>query len=419
MKYAFISFALWQRAERPLLKAIVFERKEKNTFGLFINQSIATSAYYEDLLFHLIDGKYTITYVDDEANEQNEIFEYNYPFENIKQYIGKFNKLPVKVNYFEQYVNTFAEVNEIIERFSDTPMQSVNYIDTFQYSKLLKKGKLIQQPVCEEVDLEQKIRRILSEDIAEISFTIENEYQTMGLQNIPLQFLMKLKSFYDELIDFAQSPFQMSKANIAFVNNCIKTTIHLPKTEQVNEKINNFSNKVSKITRDKIHDVEVESANYSLYTSIIELMKNTDIKDLKIDIGGTDTSIEISKKVAIDLEKKVSIFKEQINNAEKTEFVKYVIPYEINTYNNSFMALDENMKHFTYYVGEESFNELWVVKDKIIQMNAKELEKVLLEDKDISFKTFKQHWISVEGKYRSRSTADVSKIQYVIASDIQ
>lgn len=419
MKYAIISFQLWQKLEKPLLKAMLFERKEKHTFGLFINQSIATTSYYEDLLFQLLDGKYSLSYVDSEANEQNKIFEYDYPFENIKKYISSFNELPVRVNYVEKNINTFTEVNELIAKFSDEPVQSISYIDTFQYSKLLKKGKLIQEPILAEVNLEQKIRQILNEDIAEISFTIENEYQTMGLQNIPLQFLMKLKSFFDELIDFGQSSFQMSKANIAFVNNCIKTTIHVPKTEQANEKIINFSNKLSKINRDKIHEVEVKSENYSLYTSIIELMRNTDINDLKIDIAGTETSIEISKKIAVDLEKKVSIFKEQIKNAEKTEFVKYVIPYEINTYNNSFMALDENMKHFTYYVNEESFNELWVVKDKIIQMNAKELEKVLLEDKDISFKTFKQHWVSVAGKYRSRSTADVSKIEYVIASDIQ
>ncbi len=419
MKYAYISFNLWQQLEVPLLKAVLFERKEKNTFGLIINKSISTSEYYEDLLFQLIDGKYAISYVDETDKYKNNIFEFNYPFENIKEYMNKLTDLPVKVSYFEKLVNTYEEVSEVITMFSDEEQESVAYINSFQYSRLLRNGKLVQDLTIQELNLKETASIFLSEDITELSFTIENLYNNMGLNNVPIEFLMKLKDLYDSFIDFNKSSFQMSKANVSFVNNCVKTTIHLPKTTYVNEKIETFSKSISKITTDELADIEVKEENVILYNSIVELLDIYNVNDLKIDVLDTDISVSLTQEESVKLEKKVSNYKELIKNTQNSDFVKYVIPYEINTYSNSFMALDEHLNHYTYYIAEDSLEELWVIKDKIINMNAKELEQSLKDENDITFKTFKKHFVSIEGKYRSKSSADVSKINYVIASEIQ
>ncbi len=418
MKYAFIELSLHQQIDRPLLKALLFERKEKNSFGLIINKSLITSSYYEELLFQLIDGKYSISYVNDENQDEYKIFENKYPFANINEYMKKFNNLPIKITYLEKLVNSFDEVSELVNYFTSQEDEEIAYLNNFTYSNLLKRGKLANHLETGCINIKEKISNILSEDIAEVSFTVENFYENIGLNTVPVKFIAKLKDFIDDFIDFNRSQSQLSKANVSFANNCVKTTIHLPKTTTVKDNVEYFANNVKNINNDNISDIVITNDNMNIYQSITEILKISDINDLKIDVKGFDISVKIDKKDSIKLEKKVLSYKQQIRSAQEIDFKKFVIPYEVNTYNNSFIAIDENLNHYTYYISPEIFEDLWVVKDKFIPMNAKELEKMLKDENEVNFKTFKKHWIEVEGKYRNSTVADTSKIIYVIASEI-
>lgn len=418
MKYAFIGLSLHQQTDRPLLKALLFERKEKNSFGLIINKSIITSSYYEDLLFKLIDGKYSISYVNDEYQDEYKIFENKYPFENINEYINKFNNLPVKITYLEKLVNSFDEVSEIVDYFTSNENEEIAYLNNFTYSNLLKRGKLANILQVESTNIKEKISNILAEDITDISFTVENLYQNIGLNTVPVKFITKLKDFIDDFIDFNRSQSQLSKANVSFANNCVKTTIHLPKTSSVKDNVEYFASNVRNIKNSDIDDIIITDDNMNMYQSITEILQISDINELKIDIKGFDTSVKIDKKYSMKLEEKVSSYKEQKRTEQTVDFKKYVIPYEVNTYNNSFIAIDENLTHYTYYILPEIFDDLWVVKDKFIPMNAKELETMLKDENEVTFKSFKKHWIEVEGKYRNSTVADISKIIYVISSEI-
>lgn len=82
------------------------------------------------------------------------------------------------------------------------------------------------------------------------------------------------------------------------------------------------------------------------------------------------------------------------------------------------MGIDKNLNIHVYYVDDNILNELWVIKDKIIETNAREVLEQL-EKEEIKFTDFRNNIIKIEGKYRSKSSADVTNIIYVIPSDVR
>ncbi len=418
MKYANINFSLEGFEHEPLLQAILFERKEKNSFGLMLNNSLTMSSFYEELLFQIIDGKYSISYVEDNK-DKHDIYEFNYPFENIKEYKKVFDDLPVKIFYYEKIINNIEDTREIINEFSNNENENIAFINEFQYSKLLLRGKLTNDLIKSTININEKFTSYLAEDITNISLTIENFYENINLQSVPFKWLTQIEDIFRGLIDFSGSPTQLAKGNLAFANNCIKTTINLPKTEFVDDKINFLSESVEKIAIDQIQELEITSENLYIYQSIIDILQITDVNDLKINIEEHDVSINIKEEASETLKEKVSIYKREVQEELAANFTKYIIPYELNTYNNSFIAIDQELNRYTYYIPDELFDDLMTIKNKFINMNAKVLEDTLKdENNDVTFDSFKQNWVEIEGKYRSTLTADVSKITYLITSDL-
>ena len=299
MRYAILNLKL-KITNSPVLTALVFERREKNTFGLMFNRSIKKSLHYEKQLLKIIDGKYNITSVENEESTTTN-FNFKYPFENIKEYKNSFTFTPIDMEYEEKQVNTVEELNSILTKFSSQEEEEVAYLDDFTYGSLFSRGSLNRTLNIERINIKEKIAMYLSNDVKSIIFTIENMYKNIGLDTVPMTLINKLSDLINNLVDSSSIPeSQLSKVNLAFVDNCIKTTIHLPKTESVKEKVNHFGNSVHKI---KTNDVDVNIDNQNIYSNIVELLNNASIDELKIEID--DTVYKINEKESNELSEKV------------------------------------------------------------------------------------------------------------------
>jgi len=412
MRYAVLNLK-FKSTNASILDALIFERKEKNTFGLMFNRSKKKSSHYEKQLLQIIDGKYNFTSVDNDKSNITS-FNFKYPFENIKSYVDSFTFTPISMDYEERQVNSVEDALALISKFSDNEVEEVAYIDNFNYGNLLSRNNLNVAIRTENINIQDKIRTYLSNDVRTVTLTVENIYKSIGLDTMPATLIGKLNDLINDFVDSASIPAsQLSKVNLAFVNNCVKTVIHLPKTEPVNSKVHHFGNSVNQI---KTNDVEVNVDNQNIYSNIVELLKNSSIDELKIEID--DAVYEINEKESNELSEKVQRYKKDTRESYKSDFSKYIIPYEYNTYSNSFMGIDRDLNIHVYYVDDEILDELWVLKDKIIETNAREVLEQL-NNEEINFTDFRDNIIQIEGKYRSKSSADVTNIIYVISSDVR
>lgn len=405
MKYAVLNLKL-RSNNSPILNALLFERNDQNTFGLMFNRSIKKSLHYEKQLLQIIDGKFNFTSVENDDSKLK-VFNFKYPFENIKEYIKNFSFTPIMMEYEEKQANKIEDLTLIINKFSQSEVEDIAYIESFQYGSLFERKHLNITLVTEHININDKIRTYLSNDVKTITFTIENLYKNIGLDTIPMMLINKLHNLVNMLVDSSLIPEnQLSKVNLAFVNNCVKTVIHLPKTDDVSSKVSHFSNTISEI---QTNSISVNTGNQYICTNIYELLKNSSIDELKIIVDDNQV-FDINKKQSQELASKIEVYKQEVREASRSEFSKSVIPYEYNTYTNSFMGIDDNFNIYIYYVKDEILNQLWVIKDKIIDANAKTILEHL-KSKEKKFTDFKKNIITIQGKYRSKSTADVENMR--------
>lgn len=412
MRYAVVNFKL-KSNNISILNALIFERKEKNTFGLMFNRSIKKSLHYEKQLLKLLDGKYGFMSVVN-GNSETKVFNLKYPFENIKEYIDNFNFTPIQMDYEEKQANSISDVDSILEKFTTNDIEDIAYIDNFNYGSLFKSNSLNITLNIDRVNVKEKVKYYLLNDVRTVAFTIENLYNNMGLDVVPVKLIKKLNDLINDLVNSATiSESQLSKVNLAFINNCVKTVIHLPKTEDVNSNVHHFSNTINRIPT---NTVELNVDNQNIYSNIVDLLDNFSIDELKIEID--NETIEINEEQSKKLSEKIQTYKKEKRDSLKADYSKLVIPYEYNTYSNSFMGIDKDLNIHVYYVDSNIIDKLWVLKDKIIDTNARAL-LVQLEKEEVAFIDFKNNIIKIEGKYRSKSTADVNDIIYVIPSDVK
>jgi hypothetical protein len=412
MRYAILNLK-FKSTNASILDVLIFERKEKNTFGLMFNRSKKKSIHYEKQLLQIIDGKYNFTSINNDNTDVTS-FNFKYPFENIKKYVDSFTFTPISMVYEEKQVNSVNDAISLINKFSMNEEEEIGFIDSFNYGSLISRNNLNITISTDTVNIKNKIQTYLTNDIKTVTLTVENIYKSIGLSTIPVTLINKLNDLINNLVDSSSIPeSQLSKVNLAFINNCVKTVIHLPKTEPVKAKVNHFRNSINKI---KTNDVEVNIDNQNIYSNIIELLDNASIDELKIEID--DLTYEINEKESKELSQKVQSFKKNTRDSFKSNFSKLIIPYEYNTYSNSFMGIDKDLNIHVYYVDNEILDQLWVLKNKIIETNAREVLEQL-ENGEINFNDFRNNIIKIEGKYRSKSSADVNNIIYIIASDIR
>ena len=80
--------------DKTIILSAILE-KEKNTYSIIIDESNKLSGFYLPLFVDILNGDYSISYVEDNQGK-TDTFDFGNPFDNLKEYITTFKGLPIQ-----------------------------------------------------------------------------------------------------------------------------------------------------------------------------------------------------------------------------------------------------------------------------------------------------------------------------------
>ncbi len=116
------------KLSETLLLQAVLEKINNNTV-IFLDKTPTLSSLYEELFFSIINGEYSITYVDDGV-VKTDTFDFGCPFKNMSEYISVFKDLPITFSIIEQDVCDSIQKEDLFNDFpfSEKETVSIEYI---------------------------------------------------------------------------------------------------------------------------------------------------------------------------------------------------------------------------------------------------------------------------------------------------
>ncbi|QSZ42834.1 hypothetical protein GJV85_12180 [Sulfurimonas aquatica] len=408
MRYSLFNFYTDTKKKKNIFSILLFKRKEKNEYGYIIKKSNRSARFYEKLLYQVMEGSYKTKYVNndeklDRTNIQELKLESKDPFDNMAQFFKHSEGFGWFTTYKEHEVNTIDDFeNHFVTEVDKWEDNDISVVDKYIFGKIKENKYNMSDKLCPiNESIVEYIKNIIDEDITTLIIELDNADGSVGLHNIPMNFLKNVYPTVNNLTSANNTDYRNSY--VSLYEKCFQVKVHLPKTTEIETNISDIFKTVKNILNEDY--IDINEVDDNIAGSLVNIINSDNIDYIKITQPNENRSTEVLKEDTDTIIEKIKTRRKTLDKRKK-KYNKKVIIYEINYLKHTFEALDEDKNEYKFYVPEDF--DLIVIEDKKSNNTREYIESILSSKK--KFSDFEKFHVSISGEYRSQSTLNAFSI---------